>query len=148
MEPGPFEDPSLDHIPPLPATSPFLSSIDDSSDSDAPDTPPSPTHKPVPHGRLYRYHSNRLVHMMTTRKRVGPLPTHRLAVRHLVDYSSSDYFTFDDSSRDLPSDSSSETPSDSSSNALSDSSSGHSSLDHSSPALLLGLKAFLKLLLL
>ncbi|GKE28834.1 hypothetical protein Tco_1444218 [Tanacetum coccineum] len=34
----PFEDPSSDHIPPLPATSPFLSSTDDSSDSDIPDT--------------------------------------------------------------------------------------------------------------
>ncbi|GKD31744.1 hypothetical protein Tco_1242522, partial [Tanacetum coccineum] len=40
----PSEDPSSDHIPPLPATSPFLSSTDDSSDSDIPDTPPSPTH--------------------------------------------------------------------------------------------------------
>ncbi|GKA44191.1 retrovirus-related pol polyprotein from transposon TNT 1-94 [Tanacetum coccineum] len=37
-------DLSSDHIPPLPATSPFLSSTDDSSDSDTPDTPPSPTH--------------------------------------------------------------------------------------------------------
>nr|GFD57999.1 hypothetical protein [Tanacetum cinerariifolium] len=27
-----------------PATSPFLSSTDDSSDNDTPDTPPSPTH--------------------------------------------------------------------------------------------------------
>nr|GEU51966.1 hypothetical protein [Tanacetum cinerariifolium] len=36
-----FKDPSSDHIPPLPATSPFLSSIDDSSDNDIPDTPPS-----------------------------------------------------------------------------------------------------------
>ncbi|GJS66475.1 putative reverse transcriptase domain-containing protein [Tanacetum coccineum] len=44
MEFDPSEDPSSDHIPPLPATSPFLSSIDDSSDSDIPDTPPSPTH--------------------------------------------------------------------------------------------------------
>ncbi|GJX39660.1 putative reverse transcriptase domain-containing protein [Tanacetum coccineum] len=40
----PPEDPSSDHIPPLPATSPFLSSTDDSSDSDIPDTPPTPTH--------------------------------------------------------------------------------------------------------
>ncbi|GKF90936.1 hypothetical protein Tco_0274637, partial [Tanacetum coccineum] len=79
--------------------------------------------------------------MMTARKRVGPLPIHRLAVRHSVDYSLSNYFTFDDSSRDSPSNSSSETPSVSSSDALSDSLSGHSSLDHSSPALLLGLKA-------
>ncbi|GJX97282.1 hypothetical protein Tco_0353080 [Tanacetum coccineum] len=68
----PSEDPSSDHIPPLLATSPFLSSTNDSLDSDIPDTPPSPTH---------------------------------------------------------------ETLSDSSSDDLSDSSSGHSSLDHSSPAL-------------
>ncbi|GJZ13634.1 hypothetical protein Tco_0548864 [Tanacetum coccineum] len=40
----PSEDPSLDHIPPLPATSPFLSSIDDYLDSDIPNTPPLPTH--------------------------------------------------------------------------------------------------------
>ncbi|GKF93394.1 hypothetical protein Tco_0280113, partial [Tanacetum coccineum] len=113
-------DPSSDHISPLPATSPFLSSTDNSSDSDIPDTPPSPTHD-IPftettlstqrslttpgalrrrvmilspgqsnlHGRPYRYHLNGPVHMMTVRKRVEPLPTHRLAVRHSVDYSSS-----------------------------------------------------------
>ncbi|GJT39855.1 hypothetical protein Tco_0939720 [Tanacetum coccineum] len=39
----PSEDPSSDHIPSLPATSPFLSSTDDSSDNETPDTPPSPT---------------------------------------------------------------------------------------------------------
>ncbi|GJT25221.1 hypothetical protein Tco_0895158 [Tanacetum coccineum] len=39
-----FKGSSSDHIPPLPTTSPFLSSTDDSSDSDIPDTPPSPTH--------------------------------------------------------------------------------------------------------
>ncbi|GKA47268.1 putative reverse transcriptase domain-containing protein, partial [Tanacetum coccineum] len=38
------EDPSLDHIPPLPAISPFLSSVDDTTDSDTLDTPPSPTY--------------------------------------------------------------------------------------------------------
>ncbi|GJS28768.1 hypothetical protein Tco_0489388 [Tanacetum coccineum] len=38
------EDPSSNHIPQLPTNSPFLSSTDDSSDSDIPDTPPSPTH--------------------------------------------------------------------------------------------------------
>ncbi|GKE63916.1 hypothetical protein Tco_1514283 [Tanacetum coccineum] len=64
--------------------------------------------------------------MLTARKRVGLLPTHRLAVRHSVDYSSLDLFTSDDSS---------ETSSDFSSDNLSDFSSGHSSLDHSSPAL-------------
>ncbi|GJV55560.1 hypothetical protein Tco_1456565 [Tanacetum coccineum] len=40
----PSEDPSSDHIPPLPATSSFISSTDDTSDNDIPDTPPSPTY--------------------------------------------------------------------------------------------------------
>ncbi|GJR59815.1 putative reverse transcriptase domain-containing protein [Tanacetum coccineum] len=43
-ESDPSKDPSSDHIPPLPAISPFLSSADDTIDSDTPDTPPSPTH--------------------------------------------------------------------------------------------------------
>ncbi|GKA57583.1 hypothetical protein Tco_0756771 [Tanacetum coccineum] len=55
--------------------------------------------------------------MITVRRRVGPLSTHRLAVRHSVDYSSSYHFISDDSSRDSPSDSSLETSSDSSSDA-------------------------------
>ncbi|GJZ56448.1 putative reverse transcriptase domain-containing protein [Tanacetum coccineum] len=132
-ESDPSEDPSSDHIPPLPATSLFLSSTDDSSDSDIPDTPPSPT-MPIPHGRPYRCHLNGPVHMMTMRKRVGLLPTHRLAVRHSVDYSSSDDFSSDDSSRDSSSSSSSKTFLDSSTNALSDSTSSRSSSDHSLPA--------------
>nr|GEV99653.1 reverse transcriptase domain-containing protein [Tanacetum cinerariifolium] len=78
--------------------------------------------------------------MLITRKRVGHLPTHRLAVRHSVDYSSSDHFTSNDSSSDSPSNSSSDTSLDSSSNAPSDSSSGHSSSDHSSPALPTGMR--------
>nr|GEV03702.1 hypothetical protein [Tanacetum cinerariifolium] len=101
--------------------------------SDAPDTPPSPTHDtpftkittstqrspviprhrvmilapghPIPHGRTYRYHPNGLVHMMTARKRVRPLLVQQLSVRHSVDHS------------------------------LSDSSSRHSSSNHSSPEL-------------
>ncbi|GJW63150.1 hypothetical protein Tco_0115034 [Tanacetum coccineum] len=40
----PSEDPTSDHIPPLRAISPFLSSADDITNSDTPDTPPSPTH--------------------------------------------------------------------------------------------------------
>ncbi|GKF39978.1 hypothetical protein Tco_0120039, partial [Tanacetum coccineum] len=80
----------------------------------------SPGH-PIPHGRPYRYHLNGPVHMMTARKRVGPLPTHRLAMRHSVDHSSLD--------------SSSEASSDFQSDALSDSSSRHSSSNHSSPDL-------------
>ncbi|GKE77858.1 hypothetical protein Tco_1543978, partial [Tanacetum coccineum] len=38
------EDPSSDHIPPLLAISLFLSSDDDTTDSDTLDTQPSPTH--------------------------------------------------------------------------------------------------------
>ncbi|GJX30496.1 hypothetical protein Tco_0238575 [Tanacetum coccineum] len=159
-ESDPSEDPSSDHIPPLPATSPFLSSTNDTTDSDTPDTPPSPTHgtpfteitsstqrspviprrrvmilapgQPIPHGRPYRYHLNGPVHMMTARKRVGPLPVQQLAVRHSVDHSSSDYFSPDDSARDSSSDSSSEASSDFHSDASSDSSSRHSLSDHSS----------------
>ncbi|GKB47263.1 hypothetical protein Tco_0898016 [Tanacetum coccineum] len=164
MKFDPSEDPSSDHIPPLPATSPFLSSTDDSSDSDIINTPPSPTYgtpftettlstqrspiafgalrrrvmvlapvQPIPHGRPYCYHLNGLVHMMTARKRVGLLPTHRLAVRHLVDYSSSAHFYSNDSFRDSSSSSSSESFLDSSADALSDSASSHSSSDHSLP---------------
>nr|GEX65254.1 hypothetical protein [Tanacetum cinerariifolium] len=128
-ETDPSEDPSSDHIPPLTVTLPFLSSTDDSSGSDIPDTPPS-LPMPIPHDRPYRYHLNGPVHMMTVRKRVGLSPTHRLAVRHSVDYSYSDHFALDDSSRDssssLLSSSSSETSSDPSLDNLSNSSSDHS----------------------
>ncbi|GJR12702.1 putative reverse transcriptase domain-containing protein [Tanacetum coccineum] len=145
IESDPSEDPSLDHIPPLPAISPFLSSTDDTTDNDTPDTSPSPTHgmpfteitsstqrshviprrrvmilapgQPIPYGRPYRYHLNGPIHMMTARKRVGSLPTHRLAMRHFADHSSSD------SSSDFHSD------------ASSDSSSRQSLSDHSSPDL-------------
>ncbi|GJW79646.1 hypothetical protein Tco_0143621 [Tanacetum coccineum] len=118
-------------IPDTTTISPFLSSAVDTIDSDTSDTPPSPTHgHPIPHGRPYRYHLNRPVHMMTVRKRVGPLPTHRLIVRHSVDYSFSDHFSSDDSS----SDSSSETSLDSPMDALSDFASSRSSSDHSLPA--------------
>ncbi|GKF92371.1 hypothetical protein Tco_0279090, partial [Tanacetum coccineum] len=75
--------------------------------------------QPIPHGQPYHYHLNGPVHMMTARKRVGPLPTYRLAVRHSADHSSLD--------------SSSEASSDFHSDASSDSSSRHSLPDHSSP---------------
>nr|GEX11890.1 hypothetical protein [Tanacetum cinerariifolium] len=112
----PTEDPSSDHIPPLPVM--IL----------APE-------QPIPHGQPYRYHPNGPVHMMTARKRVGPLPAHRLAARHSVGNSFSDHFTLDDSSRDSSSSSSSETSSDSPSDDLSDSLLSHSSFDHSLPTL-------------
>nr|GEY38673.1 putative reverse transcriptase domain-containing protein [Tanacetum cinerariifolium]GEY38892.1 putative reverse transcriptase domain-containing protein [Tanacetum cinerariifolium] len=66
----PSEDPSSDHIPPLPAISPFSSSDDDTADTPG---------QPIPQGQPYRYHPNGPVHMMTARKRVGPLPIHQLA---------------------------------------------------------------------
>ncbi|GJZ82423.1 hypothetical protein Tco_0647596 [Tanacetum coccineum] len=44
LESDPSEDPSSDYIPSLPTISPFLSSADDTRDSNRPDTPPSPTH--------------------------------------------------------------------------------------------------------
>ncbi|GKA86787.1 hypothetical protein Tco_0808498 [Tanacetum coccineum] len=158
------EDPSLDHIPPLPATSPFLSLADDTTDNDTPDTPSSPTHdtpfteitastqrspviphrrvmiltpgQPIPYGPSYRYHLNGPVHMMTARKRVGPLPVQQLVVRHPVVHSSSDYSSSDDSARDSPTDSSSDASSDFHSDTSSDSSLRHSLSDHSSPDLL------------
>ncbi|GJT40704.1 hypothetical protein Tco_0940569 [Tanacetum coccineum] len=92
-ESDPSEDPSSDHIPPLPAISPFLSSDDDTTNSDTPDTPPLPSYgtpftkitastqrspiiprrrvmilslgQPIPHGRPYRYLLNGPIHMMT-----------------------------------------------------------------------------------
>nr|GFC76481.1 hypothetical protein [Tanacetum cinerariifolium] len=45
-ESDPSEDLASGHIPPLPAISPFLSSDDDTTNSDTPDTPPSHTHDP------------------------------------------------------------------------------------------------------
>ncbi|GJX39661.1 hypothetical protein Tco_0252964 [Tanacetum coccineum] len=75
--------------------------------------------------------------MMTARKKVGSLPTHRLAVRHSIDYSPSYHFSSDDSS----SSSSSETSSDSSADALSDSASRHSSSDHSLPVSSSGMRS-------
>ncbi|GJT15239.1 hypothetical protein Tco_0873945 [Tanacetum coccineum] len=82
---------------------------------------------PIPVGRPYRTQLNGVLQMLTARKRVGPLPTHQIALRYSADYSSSDHFTLDDSSRDSLSDSSSETSLDSHSDTSSDSSSRHSS---------------------
>nr|GEU92641.1 hypothetical protein [Tanacetum cinerariifolium] len=82
-------------------------------------------------GQPYCTESNGVLKMLTARKSVGPLPTHRLALRYSADYSSSDHFTLDDSSEDSSSDSLSETSSDSHSDTSSDSSSRHSSLGHS-----------------
>ncbi|GKC59902.1 hypothetical protein Tco_1087500, partial [Tanacetum coccineum] len=104
-ESDPYEDPSSDHILPLPATSPFLTSADDTTDSDTPDIPPSPTH-----GTPFTEITS---------------STHR---SHAIPH----YFSPDDSARDSFSDSSSEALSDFHSDASSDSSSRHSLPDHSS----------------
>nr|GFC81837.1 hypothetical protein [Tanacetum cinerariifolium] len=104
-EADPFEDPASGHIPPLPATSPFLSSDDDTTDSDTPDTPPSPTmtHLSLRLLLLLRDHLSYLV----AEKRVRPLPVQQLSVRHPVDHSSSDsssrHSSSDHSSPNLPS---------------------------------------------
>nr|GEV62187.1 hypothetical protein [Tanacetum cinerariifolium] len=126
----PSEDPSSDHIPPLPTTSPFLSLISDSLGRDIPDIPPLPTHgTPFIRTTLSTQRSP-----SATGKRVGPLPTHRLTMRHLVDYSSSYHFASNDSSSSSSSSSSSETSSYSFADALSDSASSRSSFYHSLPA--------------
>ncbi|GKC26579.1 hypothetical protein Tco_1033873 [Tanacetum coccineum] len=130
MEFDPSEDPSSDHIPPLPATSPFLLSTDDSLDNDIPDTPPSPTHG-APFTKTTLSTQSSHVALVHIRRGFGPLPTHRLAARHSDDYSSSDHFSLDDSLRDSLLSSSLETSSDSSVDALSDSASSRSSSDHS-----------------
>ncbi|GJY14936.1 hypothetical protein Tco_0385358 [Tanacetum coccineum] len=87
--------------------------------------------QPILVGRPYRTQPNGVHKMLTARKSVGPLPTHRLALKYSGDYSSSDHFTSDDASRYSSSDSSSMTSSDSHSDISSDSSLRHSSSDHS-----------------
>nr|GFB31195.1 hypothetical protein [Tanacetum cinerariifolium] len=95
-ESDPSEDPASGHIPPLPATSPFLSSDDDTTDSDTPDPLPM-THLSLRLLLLLRDHL----------KRVRPLHVQQLSVRHPVDHSSSDsssrHSSSDHSSPDLPS---------------------------------------------
>ncbi|GJY26545.1 hypothetical protein Tco_0401271 [Tanacetum coccineum] len=105
-ESDPSEDPSSDIYTHY-TISHFIIGCMTPQTDDTPDTTPSPTYEPV--------------HMMTVRKRVRPLPTHRLAVRHYADHSSSD--------------SSLKASSDFHSDASSDSSSRHSLSDHSSPDL-------------
>ncbi|GJT59171.1 putative reverse transcriptase domain-containing protein [Tanacetum coccineum] len=130
-------------IPTIPSIAPTIQYTSlfvctDSSNSDTPDTPPSPIHdtspteispsihqilhaspglprrlaifvlprQPIPVGRPYHTQPNGVLKMLTTRKRVGPLPTHRIALR----YSATSSYSYSDTS--------------------SDSSSRHSSSDH------------------
>ncbi|GKD95813.1 hypothetical protein Tco_1379710 [Tanacetum coccineum] len=147
----PAETPTIPSIvPTLPYTSPFL--YTDSSDSDTYERPPSqdpyevivarwrsrvavrssplssPTHDsshvdPIPIGRPYRTQHNEVRKMLTTRKSVRPLPSHRLALRYSESHSPSDHFSLDNFASD--------TLSGSSSGYLSDTSSGRSIPDSS-----------------
>ncbi|GJS27357.1 hypothetical protein Tco_0487977 [Tanacetum coccineum] len=117
--------PSPDYTPASPDYSPATDLEYDPSDDQSSDH-----HYQLPHHfyhrmmtpQTYLYHLNGPVHIMTVRKRVGPLPTYRLAVRHSVNHSSLD--------------SSSKASSDFHSDASSDSSLRHLLPDHSSPDLL------------
>nr|GEW97386.1 hypothetical protein [Tanacetum cinerariifolium] len=134
-ESDPSENPSLDHIPPLPATSPFLSSTDDSSDSDIPDTPPSPTH-----GTLFTETTLSTQRSPATsgalRRRVmvlapgQPIP-HSRPYRYHLNGSAHMMTARKRVGPDSSSSSSSETSLDSSADVLSNSASSHSSSDHS-----------------
>nr|GFD17989.1 hypothetical protein [Tanacetum cinerariifolium] len=106
-ESDPYEDPSSGHIPPLPAVSPFLSSDDDTTNNDTPDTPPSPTHDTL-FTEIAAFTQRSPV---IPRRRVMILapgqPIPHLAMRHFVDHSSSDsssrHSLLDHSSLDLSS---------------------------------------------
>ncbi|GKD91414.1 hypothetical protein Tco_1366921 [Tanacetum coccineum] len=67
--------------------------------------------QPIPVGRPYRTQPNGVCRTLTAKKRVGPLPTHQLALRYSADCSLSDHFTSNDLSRDSFLDSSSPTTS-------------------------------------
>ncbi|GJY97258.1 hypothetical protein Tco_0514168 [Tanacetum coccineum] len=76
----PSEDPSSDHIPPLPATLPFISSTDDSSDSDTPVTPPSPNYAD------YLFFSISFQTLMIIRDFIGDSYLGDLLILHLVNH--------------------------------------------------------------
>ncbi|GJU91237.1 hypothetical protein Tco_1303660 [Tanacetum coccineum] len=79
--------------------------------------------QPIPVGQPYRTQHNEVRKMLTTRKSVRPLPSHRLALRYSESHSPSDHFSLDNFASD--------TLSGSSSGYLSDTSSGRSIPDSS-----------------
>ncbi|GJV24360.1 putative reverse transcriptase domain-containing protein [Tanacetum coccineum] len=107
------DDPSSNHIPPLPSISPFLSSDDDLTDSDTPDTPSSPTHD-TPFLRLPLLPKITIITLEE-----GWTVTHSSHAEDII----ADHSSFD---------SSSEAPSDFHSDASSDPFSRHPLSDHSS----------------
>nr|GEY44890.1 putative reverse transcriptase domain-containing protein [Tanacetum cinerariifolium] len=114
-ESDPSEDPSSDHITPLPATLPFLSSADDITNSDTPNTPPSPTH------------GTPFIDITSSTQRSPVIPRRRVIILAPGQPIPHDYST-----RDSSSDSSSKASSDFHSDASSYPSSRHSLSDHSS----------------
>nr|GEU47765.1 hypothetical protein [Tanacetum cinerariifolium] len=115
-------DPSESSLPPIfvaPMVSPFLYSDNLESDTEMPER------HDIPIGRLYCTHPGGPCRALTAIKSVGPLPSHRLALRYTShhsdrftsrsssDHSSSDHFSSEHSTSDH-------------------SSSGYSTLDHSS----------------
>nr|GEV90410.1 hypothetical protein [Tanacetum cinerariifolium] len=161
----PSEDPSSDHIPPLPAASPFLSSTDDYSDSDTPDTPPSPTYgtpftditlssqsSPAASGALHRRvmilapgqpipHGRSLCFVLEIFSDVTP-PDAKLDGTLFGDHipplpTTSSFLssTNNSSDNDIP-----DTPPSPTQDALFDSASSRSSSDHSLPAPTLGMR--------
>ncbi|GJS66620.1 hypothetical protein Tco_0681184, partial [Tanacetum coccineum] len=60
--------------------------------------------KAIPFGRLYRTHLNRPCKLLTTRKRVRPIPARRLAWRRVSHHSSDRHSSPDSSSSSAPSD--------------------------------------------
>ncbi|GKE39235.1 hypothetical protein Tco_1462640, partial [Tanacetum coccineum] len=126
-------DPSEDSLPPapdLPLVSPFLCSDDSKADGEsdpAEQRPVSSYHDAlaplsefplapaIPFGRPYRTHPNGPRKLLTARKRVGPIPAHRLEWRrvshHLPNHHSSPDSTPDLSSSGSYSDSLSGSPS-------------------------------------
>ncbi|GJY99577.1 hypothetical protein Tco_0517007 [Tanacetum coccineum] len=71
--------------------------------------------KSIPVGRPYRTQPNEVRKMLTARKSVGPLPSHRLALRYSESHSPSDHFSPDNFASDTSSGSSSGYSSDTSS---------------------------------
>nr|GEZ49580.1 hypothetical protein [Tanacetum cinerariifolium] len=114
-ESNPSEDPSSDHIPPLPAILPFLSSGDDTTDSDTPDTPPSPTH------------GTPFTEITSSTQRSPVMPHRRVMI-----LTPGQPIPHDDSAQGSSSDSSSEASSDFHLDASPDSSLRYSLSDHSS----------------
>nr|GEY01958.1 hypothetical protein [Tanacetum cinerariifolium] len=107
---NPSVNPSSGHIPPLLAVLPFLSSDDDTIDSDTPDTPPSPTHD-TPFTEITASTQKIICHTLSPSYDSNTWTAYpawsTLAMRHSVDYSSSDSLSrhslSDHSSPDLPS---------------------------------------------